>query len=71
MAIVFKLKPFRGFMDMSMIDITEINNVFEGDEVEIFGKHVSVQQVAKWCETIPYEILTGINQRVKRIYIEE
>ena len=58
-------------MDMSMIDITEINNIFEGDEVEIFGKHVSVQQVAKWCETIPYEILTGINQRVKRIYIEE
>ncbi|CAN5793790.1 bifunctional UDP-N-acetylmuramoyl-tripeptide:D-alanyl-D-alanine ligase/alanine racemase [soil metagenome] len=58
-------------MDMTMIDVTDITNIKEGDAVEIFGKHISVQQVAKWCDTIPYEILTGINQRVKRIYLEE
>lgn len=58
-------------MDMTMVDVTDIPHIKEGDEVEIFGKHISVQQVAKWCDTIPYEILTGINQRVKRIYLEE
>ena len=40
-------------------------------EVEIFGNNISVTEVAKKCNTIPYEILTGISQRVKRIYIEE
>ncbi|QEC68224.1 bifunctional UDP-N-acetylmuramoyl-tripeptide:D-alanyl-D-alanine ligase/alanine racemase [Panacibacter ginsenosidivorans] len=58
-------------MDMTMVDVTSIPNIKEGDEVEIFGKYIPVQQVAKWCDTIPYEILTGINQRVKRIYLEE
>lgn len=58
-------------MDMTMVDVTNIANIKEGDEVEIFGKHIPVQQVAKCCDTIPYEILTGINQRVKRIYLEE
>jgi alanine racemase len=58
-------------MDMTMIDVTGIPNIHEGDEVEIFGPHISVQQVAKWCKTIPYEILAGISQRIKRIYIEE
>jgi alanine racemase len=58
-------------MDMTMIDVTDIPNIAEGDEVEIFGKHIPVQQVAKWSDTIAYEILTGINQRVKRIYVEE
>ena len=45
--------------------------VKEGDEVEIFGEQISVQQVAEWCNTIPYEIMTTISQRVKRVYIEE
>jgi Alr-MurF fusion protein len=58
-------------MDMTMIDVTNIANVQEDDEVEIFGAHISVQQVAKWCNTIPYEILAGISQRVKRVYVEE
>lgn len=58
-------------MDMTMIDVTGIPDIHEGDEVEIFGKNITVLQLAKWCNTIPYEILTGINQRVKRIYIEE
>jgi len=58
-------------MDMTMIDVTDIPNVNEGDEVEIFGNNIPVKEVAKWCGTIPYEILAGISQRVKRIYIEE
>ncbi|MBS1932600.1 MAG: bifunctional UDP-N-acetylmuramoyl-tripeptide:D-alanyl-D-alanine ligase/alanine racemase, partial [Bacteroidetes bacterium] len=58
-------------MDMTMIDITGIPDVKEGDEVIVFGKELSVQQVAKWAQTIPYEILTGVSQRVKRIYFEE
>lgn len=68
-----KLAPVIGIisMDMAMIDVTEIPDLAEEDEVEIFGENISVQQVAIWSETIPYEILTGISQRVKRVYIEE
>jgi len=58
-------------MDMTMIDVTELHGVKEGDEVEIFGKHIPVQQVAEWAGTIAYEIMTGISQRVKRVYMEE
>jgi Alr-MurF fusion protein len=58
-------------MDMIMVDVTDIPNVQEEDTVEIFGKHLPVQQIASWCGTISYEILTSINQRVKRIYVEE
>jgi alanine racemase len=68
-----KLVPAIGAvcMDMTMIDITEVPDVQEGDEVIIFGKDLTVQQVAQWAGTIPYEIMTGISQRVKRIYFEE
>jgi alanine racemase len=58
-------------MDMTMIDITDIEDVEEGDEVIIFGKELPVQQLAVWAETIPYEIMTTISQRVKRVYFEE
>lgn len=58
-------------MDMFMIDVTGIPGVKEGDEVIIFGKELPVQDVGKWAETIPYEIMTGISQRVKRVYYEE
>ena len=58
-------------MDMFMIDVTGIDNIQEGEEVVIFGSNLPVQQVAKWAETIAYEILTGISQRVKRVYYEE
>jgi alanine racemase len=54
-----------------MLDITDIPDAQEGDEVLVFGKELPVTQLAKWADTIPYEILTGISQRVKRIYIEE
>ena len=57
-------------MDMTMLDITGAN-VAEGDEVIVFGEPLSVHEVAAWAQTIPYEILTGISQRVKRVYFEE
>ncbi len=68
-----KLAPVIGTvcMDMFMIDVTDIPGVQEGDDVIIFGNQLSVQQVAKWAETIPYEIMTGVSQRVKRVYFEE
>jgi alanine racemase len=58
-------------MDMTMIDVTDIAGVTAGDRVEVFGRNLPVQQVAEWAGTIAYEVLTGISQRVKRIYLEE
>jgi Alr-MurF fusion protein len=58
-------------MDMTMIDITNISHVQEGDEVIVFGAALPVKQVAHWAQTIPYELLAGVSQRVKRIYFEE
>ncbi len=68
-----KLAPIIGnvCMDMTMLDITDIDKVEEGDIVEVFGKSLPVQQVAKWCNTIAYETLSTISQRVRRIYVEE
>jgi alanine racemase len=58
-------------MDMTMIDVTDINDAKEGDEVVIFGKELTIQQLANWSGTISYEIMTTISQRVKRVYFEE
>lgn len=55
-------------MDMTMIDVTDVPAVAVDDEVIIFGKELPVQFLADWIGTIPYEILTGVSQRVKRIY---
>lgn len=57
-------------MDMCMIDITHIPAKV-GDEVILFGKPFSVSALANMLETIPYEILTNISPRVKRIYYQE
>ena len=57
-------------MDMTMLNITG-TTVKEGDEVIVFGKPLPVSDLALWAGTIPYEILTGISQRVKRVYYEE
>lgn len=67
-----KLAPVVGnvCMDMAMIDITGIGNAEVGDEVEIFGSHIPLQTLAQWADTIPYEIITGISTRVKRVYVE-
>jgi len=58
-------------MDMTMIDITGIPGVSEGDEVIVFGEQIPVQQLADWSHTIPYEIMTSISGRVKRVYFQE
>jgi alanine racemase len=58
-------------MDMTMLDVTDIEGVKEGDEVVIFGKELPIQNIATWIHTIPYEIMTGISQRVKRVYFHE
>ena len=58
-------------MDMTMIDITALPNVKVGDRVEVFGPNLPIDQLASWAETIPYEILTSIGQRVKRVYIQD
>jgi len=67
-----KLVPVIGnvCMDMTMLDMTGID-VNEGDEVIVFGEQLPVNEMAKWAQTITYEILTGISQRVKRVYYEE
>lgn len=57
-------------MDMCMIDVTGLQ-VSVGDEVELMGEHIPVSDIAETIGTIPYEILTGISQRVKRVYLQE
>jgi Alr-MurF fusion protein len=57
-------------MDMSMIDITNIQ-AQEGDEVLIFGPGKPIEQMAEALHTIPYEILTNVSQRVKRVYYKD
>jgi alanine racemase len=63
-------------MDTCMVDITEMFNnpdfiISEGDEVIIFGDIYPIAQLARDLDTIPYEILTGISRRVKRVYFFE
>ena len=57
-------------MDVCMIDVTGID-CKEGDSVEIFGNNLPVTVLSDKLDTIPYEVLTGISNRVKRVYYEE
>jgi alanine racemase len=57
-------------MDMLMVDVTEIE-CKEGDAVVIFGESPTVTYMAEQLKTIPYEILTSISQRVKRVFYRE
>jgi alanine racemase len=57
-------------MDMCMIDITGINAEAD-DEAEIFGENITIDELAVKCQTIPYEILTSIPSRVKRVFFRE
>jgi alanine racemase len=57
-------------MDMCMLDITDIP-AKEGDTVIVFGKDLPISQLAKSLGMIEYELLTGISQRVKRIFIQD
>ncbi len=55
-------------MDQLCVDVTEIKEVCTGDEVIIFGKELSVNEVAELAQTINYEIICGISKRIPRIY---
>ena len=57
-------------MDQIMIDVTHVPHVKEGDEVELFGAHIPVAEIAEKAGTIAWEIFTGITTRVTRQYIE-
>ena len=57
-------------MDVAMIDVTGID-CHEGDMVEIFGDHLPVTVLSDIIDTIPYEVLTGVSSRVKRVYFQD
>ena len=57
-------------MDVAMIDVTGID-CKEGDTVEIFGEHLPVTVLSDILDTIPYEVLTGISGRVKKVYFQD
>ncbi|MDP4278846.1 MAG: alanine racemase C-terminal domain-containing protein, partial [Bacteroidota bacterium] len=57
-------------MDACMVDITDID-AEEGDQVILFGDELPLSEVAEKLGTIPYEILTSVSNRVKRIYYQE
>ena len=57
-------------MDVAMIDVTDIP-CHEGDMVEIFGEHLPVTELSSRLDTIAYEVLTGVSNRVKRVYFQD
>ena len=57
-------------MDICMIDVTDASCAV-GDQVEIFGNNISVMEIADVLGTIPYEVLTSVSSRVKRVYYRE
>jgi alanine racemase len=57
-------------MDMCMIDLTGVV-ARENDEVVVFGEPQPITRVAETLDTIPYEVLTNISRRVKRVYFQE
>lgn len=67
-----KKAPYVGniCMDVALIDVTDID-CKEGDSVEIFGDHLPVTVLSDVMETIPYEVLTNVSNRVKRVYYQD
>ena len=67
-----KKAPYVGniCMDVCMIDVTDID-CKEGDRVEIFGDNLPVSELASILDTIPYELLTAVSTRVKRVYYHD
>jgi alanine racemase len=60
-------------MDLTIVDVSHIRGVSVGEEViligSIGGKSVDAVELARWCESVPYEILCGLSQRVPRVYL--
>jgi alanine racemase len=57
-------------MDMTMVDVTDVPHVEEGDEVIIFSNDLTMIELANKIGTIAYEILTSVSQRVKRVFYQ-
>ena len=57
-------------MDVAMIDVTDID-CHEGDMVEIFGEHLPVTVLSDVLDTIPYEVMTSVSNRVKKVYYQD
>jgi len=59
-------------MDLTIVDVSHIRDIAVGDEVVLIGKgnskSVDAVELARWCESVPYEILCGLSQRVPRVY---
>jgi len=62
-------------MDHVMLDVTDVPGVTTGDDVVVVGAQggaeVTADELARWCETIAYEVLTSVGKRVPRVYVEE
>ncbi len=67
-----KRAPYVGniCMDVCMVDVTDID-CKEGDYVEIFGPSLPVTVISEWLDTIPYEVLTSVSTRIKRVYYSD
>jgi len=57
-------------MDMTMLDVTDIDCSI-GDEVIVIGEGIDLNTISEKMGSIPYEVLTSISQRVKRVYYQE
>ena len=58
-------------MDLCMVDVSAVPDVAVGDAVEIFGPSMPVGRLAETLGTIPYEVLTSVSPRVKRVYVRK
>jgi alanine racemase len=58
-------------MDMIMVDVSTISDLKEGDEIVVFDDIESLESLAHQMNTIPYEVMTGISERVHRVYFTE
>ena len=62
-------------MDHTMIDVTDAGEVEAGEPVVLFGRQggeaIGADELAEWCDTIAYEVLTSVGRRVPRVYVEE
>jgi len=56
-------------MDMLTVDLTDLPNAGVGSQVELWGANLPVADIARWSDTIPYALLTGVTARVPRYYV--